>query len=63
MVILGPGEGAEDGWLNPGWEISQSLCWILQVNVLDSILDLCDLLPLYVQVGLVIGAPSPGYFC
>ena len=36
--------------VEPGWEVDQSLCRILLVNVLDSILDLRDLLPLYVQV-------------
>ena len=29
--------------VEPSWGVTQSLCWILMVNVLDSILDLRDL--------------------
>ena len=47
---IGPRGGRRGRLVEPGWEVGQSLCWILLVNVLDSILDLRDLLPLYVQV-------------
>ena len=49
-VHIGPRGGRRGRLVEPGWEVAQSLFWILLVNVIDSILDLRDLLPLYVQV-------------
>ena len=45
-----PRVGRRGRLVEPGCEVAQSIFWILLVNVLDSILDLRDLLPLYVQV-------------
>ena len=47
---IGTQGGRRGRLVEPGWEAAQILCWILLVNVLDSILDICDLLILYVQV-------------
>ena len=45
-----PRVGRRGRLVEPGWKVAQSLFWILLVNVLDSILDIRDLLPLYVHI-------------